>query len=123
MRVLFIQAFWHLTVFEFYLLRGDFPGLYRKVEKYPVRGSAQVGLVERICSAVDLACLWYPKRSLCLQRSAATTCLLRNHGVPARMVIGAQKLPFKAHAWVEVEGRVVNDKPYVHEMYTVLDRC
>jgi hypothetical protein len=39
------------------------------------------------------------------------------------MVIGAQQLPFKAHAWVEVDGRVVNDKPYVPEMYTVLDRC
>src|SRR6267142_2468310 len=28
------------------------------------------------------------------------------------MVIGAQQMPFKAHAWVEVDGRVVNDKPY-----------
>ena len=36
---------------------------------------------------------------------------------------GVQKLPFKAHAWVEVDGRVVNDKPYMREMYTVLDRC
>jgi hypothetical protein len=24
---------------------------------------------------------------------------------------------------VEVEGRVVNDKPYVSEIYAVLDRC
>ena len=26
------------------------------------------------------------------------------------MVIGAQQMPFKTHAWVEVDGRVVNDK-------------
>jgi hypothetical protein len=39
------------------------------------------------------------------------------------MVIGAQQLPFKAHAWVEVDGHVVNDKPYVPEMYAVLERC
>jgi len=39
------------------------------------------------------------------------------------MVIGAQKLPFKAHAWVEVNEQVVNDKPYTREMYAVLDRC
>ena len=79
--------------------------------------------MERICSAVDLACIWYWKEALCLQRSAATSCLLKSHGIFAQMVIGAQQLPFKAHAWVEVDGRVVNDKPYVPEMYTVLDRC
>jgi hypothetical protein len=37
-------------------------------------------------------------------------------------VIGAQRIPFKAHAWVEVEGRVVNDKPYMSEMYAIVDR-
>jgi len=30
---------------------------------------------------------------------------------------------FKAHAWMEVDDRVVNDKPYVREIYTVLDVC
>jgi hypothetical protein len=60
---------------------------------------------------------------LCLQRSAATTCLLRSHGVRALLVIGAQRIPFRAHAWVEVDGQVVNDKPYMHEIYAVLDRC
>jgi hypothetical protein len=49
--------------------------------------------------------------------------LLRRHGVAAEMVIGAQRLPFKAHAWVEVSGQVVNDKPYIPELYEVLDRC
>jgi hypothetical protein len=39
------------------------------------------------------------------------------------MVIAAQRIPFKAHAWVEVEGRVVNDKPSVKDMYMVLDKC
>ena len=49
--------------------------------------------------------------------------LLKRHGVPAQMMIGAQQMPFKAHAWVEVDGRVVNDKPYMREMYAVLDKC
>jgi hypothetical protein len=39
------------------------------------------------------------------------------------MIIGAQSMPFRAHAWVEVSGRVVSDKPYTPEMYAVLDRC
>jgi hypothetical protein len=39
------------------------------------------------------------------------------------MVLGAQMLPFKSHAWVEVDGIVVNDKPYMLEIYQVLERC
>ena len=94
------------------------------MRKYPVGNQpAAPGAVERICSAVDMACIWYWKEALCLQRSAATACLLKQYGVLAQMVIGAQQMPFKAHAWVEVDGRVVNDKPYTPEMYAVLDRC
>jgi hypothetical protein len=75
-----------------------------------------------LCRAVDLACIWYGKTVLCLQRSAAATCLLRRHGIPAQLVIGTQQIPFNAHAWVEVEGQVVSDRPYMHEMYAVLER-
>jgi hypothetical protein len=60
---------------------------------------------------------------LCLQRSAATAFLLRRHGWSAEMVIGAQLLPFHSHAWVEVDGQVVNDKPYIAEIFQVLERC
>jgi hypothetical protein len=49
--------------------------------------------------------------------------LLKQCGVAAEMVIGAQQLPFKSHAWVEVDGSVVNDKPYMREMYAIVDRC
>jgi hypothetical protein len=52
-----------------------------------------------------------------------TACLLKQHGIAAQLVIGAQQMPFKAHAWVEVDGRVVNDKPYMSEIYAVLERC
>jgi len=78
---------------------------------------------EGICRAVDIASVWYWKQVPCLQRSAATTCLLRRYGIAAQLVIGVESRPFRAHAWVEVSGRVINDKSYMREMYTVLDRC
>jgi len=113
-----------LIRFEYYLARGNFAALYNKVRKYPVREEVPApGAIERICFAVDMACIWYFKEALCLQRSAATACLLKKYGVRAQLVIGAQQMPFKAHAWVEVDGEVVNDKPYTPEMYAVLDRC
>jgi hypothetical protein len=124
MSLLFYKAYGQLTRFEICLRRGNFQGLCEKVRRCRLgEKPPQPGIVERISSAIDLAAIWYPKQVLCLQRSAATACLLKAHGVRAEMVIGAQQLPFRAHAWVEVAGRVVNDKPYIPETYAVLDRC
>jgi hypothetical protein len=124
MSLLVLQAYLKLIHFHVYLVRGDFSALYKRVRNS--RASKRMpdpGTVERICAAVDFACIWYWKEVLCLHRSAATACLLKQYGVPAEMVIGAQQIPFKAHAWVEVNGTVVNDKSYTPEMYPVLDRC
>jgi hypothetical protein len=124
MSFLVLKAYLKLIHFDLYLARGSFAALYKKVRNYPIGATVSADdAVERICSAVDMASIWYWKEALCLQRSAATACLLKEYGVPAQMVIGAQRMPFKAHAWVEVDGRVVNDKPYTSEMYAVLDRC
>lgn len=124
MSLLVLEAYSKLVHFDFYLARGNFQVLYQKVRNYPIGTSAAFpDVIERICAAVNMACIWYCKEVLCLQRSAATACLLKRYGVPAQMMTGAQQMPFKAHAWVEVKGRVVNDKPYVREMYAVLDQC
>jgi hypothetical protein len=124
MRFPVLNAYFELMIFDFYLARGNFEALYRKVRNCPIAPkffSSEV--IEAVCSAVDLACVYYPKHVLCLQRSAATACLLKRRGVAAQMIIGSRQMPFQAHAWVEVEGRVVNDKPYTREIYAVLDRC
>lgn len=124
MSFLVLRAYLKLVHFDLYLARGNFAALYNKVRNYPIgKKEPSRNAVERICFAVDMACIWYWKEALCLQRSAATACLLKRNGVAAQMVIGAQQMPFKAHAWVEVDGRIVNDKPYMREIYGVLERC
>lgn len=77
---------------------------------------------EDVRSALDLACVFYFRRVFCLQRSAALVLLLRRHGIAASLVVGAQFLPFAAHAWVEANGTVLNERKYVVERYQVLDR-
>lgn len=77
---------------------------------------------ERICSAVERACVWYSKETLCLQRSAVTTCLLRSAGLPAEMVIATQIMPLEPHAWVEIRGSVVNDHKRVATVFEVIER-
>jgi hypothetical protein len=124
MSFLVLRAYLSLIHLDLYLACGNFQALYEKVGRYPIsKTHVPAEAVEQICTAVDMACIWYWKQVLCLQRSAATTCLLKHYGVSAQMIIGTQQMPFKAHAWVEVSGRVVNDKPYMREMYAVLDNC
>jgi len=77
---------------------------------------------EDIVWATEEACVWYVKRAACLQRSAVATWLLRRHGIRAQLVIGCRPLPFESHAWVEVDGRVVNDLPQYQRAFTVLNR-
>ena len=118
-----LTAYLELIRFGFHIRRKNFAALHSAVRNSSVHQHASrcTSLAE-LCRAVDLACIWYGKTVLCLQRSAAATCLLRRHGIPAQLVIGTQQIPFNAHAWVEVEGQVVSDRPYMHEMYAVLER-
>lgn len=104
---------------------GSLQSVHSLVRKNDIAdvGSRTVPSAQQLCQAIDLACVFYFKTVLCLQRSVATTLLLRRYGHKAEMVIGAQMLPFKSHAWVELAGVVVNDKPYMLEIYQVLERC
>jgi hypothetical protein len=119
-----LRAFLKLLWIDLQLVCRGFPAVYDAVRRDPVCRAATNSRTEsEICHAVDLACVFYFKEVRCLQRSAAAAILLRNEGFFAEMVIGVQPCPFRAHAWVEISNRVVNDKPYTSAMYTVLERC
>ncbi|HYK05025.1 MAG TPA: lasso peptide biosynthesis B2 protein [Thermoanaerobaculia bacterium] len=76
-----------------------------------------------LAATVNRAAELQPGRARCLERSAATLVLLRLLGWPAEMVIGVQPRPFVAHAWVELGGRVLNDRQSVRHTYLALERC
>jgi hypothetical protein len=123
--VLFFQALFGLIAYDVVLLAGKFKTVRGLVERWRV-DTEMTGcneLIEQIAHAVNLACIWYPKQVLCLQRASVTTCLMRSHGIRAAMVLGAQKIPFAAHAWVEVNGCAVNERSNVQAKYTVWERC
>jgi Transglutaminase-like superfamily/Coenzyme PQQ synthesis protein D (PqqD) len=120
---LIARSVWQLLRVDLTLRLRGFRHVYRSVAHHRTRPvKCQEGIVAAVCRAVDRACTIYPRQALCLQRSAAAACLLRDHGVPARLVVGTRKHPFRAHAWVEVEGVVVNDKRGMKEYYAELDR-
>jgi hypothetical protein len=122
---LFVRALFALFAYDVISACCRFEAIHSMVRRWKVARKNQDAqdALERVCSAVNYACIWYPKRALCLQRSFVTTYLLRRHGVDARMVLGAQKIPFLAHAWVEVNGCAVNERSDVQATYSVWDRC
>lgn len=122
--MLFLRAWFTLFTYDVLSTFCRFETIYSMVKSWKVASTPSgQDTMNRVCTAVDYACIWYPKRALCLQRSFVTTYLLKKYGVTAHMVLGAQKLPFKAHAWVEVEGRAINERSNVQATYTVWDRC
>ena len=124
MGILFWKALGGLLLYDLFLFGRNFRRMRRFVMNWKIgRRRAGPDMVDQVCKAVNYAGVWYPKRVLCLQRSAVTTCLLRSEGVPAQMVTGAQKAPFKAHAWTEVNGRAVNERRDVQAIYGVWERC
>jgi hypothetical protein len=103
-------------------IRG-FRGVHDSVRNTAVsRRPTDDETVRRICDAVTLASCFYWKPVLCLPRAVVTTRLLRKCGVEAELVIGYRPSPFLSHAWVEVNGRIVNDSPTYQERLLVLER-
>ena len=59
----------------------------------------------------------------CLTESLVLWRLLLRRGIGARFKIGVRTLtgPFESHAWVEYEGRVLNDVADVGKIFTPID--
>ena len=124
MLVFLARAYFELLRMEAPLYRDDFAKIHRLVRSVRTKSVVADQLVlARLFRAVDLASVFYFKEVKCLQRAAVATRLLRKFGIPAEMVIGVQFSPFRSHAWVEVNESVVNDKPDLRQVYTVLESC
>jgi transglutaminase superfamily protein len=118
---LIVQSWVGLVAFDAARFAG-FGHLHARLKRRrPARRLSGIRVAD-VVWALDEACVWYVKRAACLQRSAVAAWLLRRHGYDAALVIGYRTLPFESHAWVEIDGRVVNDRPQYQKVFRVLDR-
>jgi|SRR5579884_831005 len=113
------RAFLWLSFVDCMVTFRSFESLCSYVHEFPVKKPSReiLSIVPAVLQAIDQACIWYPKKAVCLQRSVVTTLLLRSNGVSASLCIGVHALPFSAHAWVEAKGVVVNDAPAVRRFF------
>ena len=118
---LIVRAFYELVRYD--VVHGLCRAGIRSTRMGRVRDGSAATIETTICEAVALACCFYWKPVLCLQRSVAAMRLLRSNGVGAQVVIGYRPAPFFSHAWVEVDKRVVNDSPayqrQLHVLHTI----
>ena len=83
----------------------------RRVDTVPASTEAPLEQVRAVESAVAMAGALYPGRAKCLEQSLVLYYLLRRQGVAVSYCQGVQPYPFRAHAWVEYRGQVINDVP------------
>jgi hypothetical protein len=121
--MLVLKVLWLLIIYDCLEKFGGMRRVHAAVKGRKLENSITTIAVDDLVKVVDRARIWYPKQVLCLQRSFALTCLLRRFGHPAVFVLGASRIPFRAHAWVEIAGCPIHEKPNVKESYLVWERC
>ena len=59
----------------------------------------------------------------CLSRSLLLWWWLQNRNIESEILMGFKKVGVRdGHAWVEINGEVINDKPNMRELYAVLEQ-
>ena len=125
-RLLTLRALFRLFAYAFFLRTGGFQRIRRIVQltpfgsRIPRDRKFEREMCRQVCTAVDRAQVFLFTQAMCLQRSIVITRLLVMQGLNAETVIAAHLMPFKSHAWVEVNGEVVSDSPNVQRYYDVV---
>jgi len=128
-RWLLIKAIVLLPVIAIGLLFMNFQRLRELLERFlPVPGdNTGVDTLDRAtCTArlVQAAADRMPLAMTCLVRSTTLWWLLGRQGIDSEIRIGVNrdKGEFHAHAWVEIDGRVLNDRDDIHTRYAAFEQ-
>ena len=89
----------------------------------PARPEDATSYALRVGRLVQIAGRHLPVDGSCLRQSLLVWWLLRRRGMPAELRIGVSKRDtFAAHAWVDLDGRPINDSADVAERFNAFDR-
>lgn len=128
-RVLIMRAWFRLLMIDCRLKFTRFESVQKwivkaaKLEVNHKSGSASSvpWIIDEASRVVQIASKFYYRvRRDCLPAGMLAFYLMRRRGLPAELCIGVRKFPFKAHAWVELEGRIVFTTPADIAKYKVI---
>ena len=101
-----------------------FTTLARISSKSAARSKTDRPSPAQIASAVASASARLPGKATCLARSLATLALLKRHRFDAELRLGVARNDARdviAHAWVEVDGAALNERPGEFEPFEGLE--
>jgi len=89
-----------------------------------VCGEAALQQAASISRLVQAAASRMPSKITCLVRSTTLWYLLRRQGIGSEIRIGVNQQggEFHAHAWVEIDGIVINDRDDIHHQYSTFEQ-
>lgn len=121
-RRLLIQAFVRLPIAALRVRLGGGASLRHDAAPSPRGPGSAPPVVGEAARMVRAAAHHTPLPITCLPQSIVLQQLLRREGVETELRIGVRKAgdALDGHAWVEYQGRPVNDPPAVRERFTVL---
>ena len=91
-------------------LQRTLKGLRRFERSDHIRNSVTTeAILATVLRNSAIAGAWYPGRARCLERSVTLAFLLRRQGIDAKLRIGVRQYRPGAHAWVEFQGRPINE--------------
>lgn len=127
---LLLQALLLLPLTALVIKFFGFKSLYEAMARWSIKYNLQLMLPIKTTSVlmskanitarmVSIASRYGFYRPNCLQRSLVLWWLLRTQGVEGDLRIGVRKQEgrFEAHAWVEYEGEILNDRKDIHQYF------
>ena len=89
-----------------------------------VCGDAALQQARTTTRLVQAAACRIPFKITCLVRSTTLWWFLRRQGIASEIRIGVNQhdKEFHAHAWVEINGIVINDKADIHQQYGAFEQ-
>lgn len=118
-----VRAQWHLLVSWAALALRPRGGLVRRAEAgESAQGTVREEQLHRIGLAVDRVARFGLVRPTCLVRAMALERMIEKAGGGATVRVGIRHVEagFGAHAWIELNGRIIGDQPAFVKQFTPL---
>jgi hypothetical protein len=92
------------------------------ISPQPILSLNSIEKAKEINQIVELTANLYPRWGKCLRKSFLLWYLLRIQRIDSNLVIGArqQEGKFQSHAWVEIQGELINEIQQEKQSYQVL---
>jgi hypothetical protein len=126
-RWMVLRAFAWLGIIDLALRVVGFQRVIRTAESAPVSAERPdadqtIARARRYAHWLHIASRYHVVRAHCLQRSVVLHYWLRKEGLPSQLRVGVRKEDgeLKAHAWVELQGQVIDESPTAVAAFTPL---